>query len=221
MNPFDAVIFDMDGVIVDSEPLHERAFLEVFDELGLRETHGLDFTAYYGRSDEAVWHDFLALHQPAATRDQLLTRKRESFLRLLRAEAPLFEGSLELLNQLHPRYPLAIASGSAHPIIDGVLALSGLRRYFQAVVSAQDVPAEKPAPDIFLRAAQHLGVSPRRCCVIEDSAAGVEGARAAGMTVIGITNSLPADRLAAAHHVVSTYPEILDLLLPFNACCNT
>ena len=221
MNPVAAIIFDMDGVIVDSEPLHKRAFLEVFDELGLRDAHGLDFTAYYGRSDEAVWHDFLALHQPAVTRDQLLIRKRERFLRLLRAEEPLFDGLLELLDPLHARYPLAIASGSGHPVIDGVLALRGLRRYFQAVVSAQDVPAEKPAPDVFLRAAQLLGISPDCCCVIEDSAAGVEGARLAGMTVIGITNSLPADRLRAAHHVVSSYPEILHLLLPFNACCNT
>jgi HAD superfamily hydrolase (TIGR01509 family) len=219
MKLFDAVIFDMDGVIVDSEPLHERAFLEVFGELGLREKHGLDFTDYYGRSDEAVWRDFFERHQPNATRDQLVTRKRERFLHLLRAEEPLFEGLLELLDALHPRYPLAIASGSAHPVIDGVLALRGLRRYFQAVVSSQDVSAEKPAPDVFLRAAHLLGVSPLRCCVIEDSVAGVEGARAAGMTAIGITNSLPADRLTAAHHVVGTYREIYSLLLRPDACC--
>lgn len=219
MKPYSAVIFDMDGVIVDSEPLHERAFLDVFDDLGLRESHGLDFTAYYGRSDETVWRDFLARHQPAVAHDQLVARKRERFLHLLQAEEPLFEGLIELLDQLHLRYPLAIASGSSHPVIDGVLALRGLRRYFQGVVSAQDVPAEKPAPDVFLRAAQVLDVSPADCCVIEDSAAGVEGARCAGMTVIGITNTLPADRLAAAHHVVGSYQEIRDLLLRSDSCC--
>jgi HAD superfamily hydrolase (TIGR01509 family) len=213
MNTFNAVIFDMDGVVVDSEPLHERAFLEVFGELGLRDSHGLHFPSYYGRSDEAVWRDFVDRHQPNVPKDQLVALKRDRFLALLEKEEPIFDGLPDLLESLRPHYQLALASGSAHPVINGVLALRGLRRFFPTVVSAQDVGSEKPAPDIFLHTAALIGTQPSDCCVIEDSIAGVQAARAAGMTVIGITNSLPTQDLAEAHHVVKTYAEIHSLLL--------
>ena len=91
--------------------------------------------------------------------------------------------------------------------------MRGLRRFFRAVVSSEDVAHGKPAPDIFLRAAELLGVQPTKCCVIEDSASGVEAALAAGMTVIAITNSLPAEKLSRATSVVETYEEIEQLLL--------
>ena len=90
--------------------------------------------------------------------------------------------------------------------------MKSLRQFFPIVVSVQDVMHGKPAPDIFLRAAQLLGVAPGTCCVIEDSAAGVTAARAAGMTAIAITNTLPAEKLTHANHVVRTYEEIERLL---------
>jgi len=208
-----ALIFDMDGVIVDSEPLHERAFLSVFAELGYRESHGVCFADYYGRSDQAVWRDFLSRHRPEISAEVLAERKRDRFLHLLREEEPLFDGLLELLERLRGRIPLAIASGSSHAIIRGVLSLRGLGDYFSVVVSAQDVGAEKPAPDIFLEAARLLRVDPAHCAVVEDSVAGVQGARAAGMTTIAITNSFPARDLSQAHHVVDRYEDIQRLVL--------
>jgi beta-phosphoglucomutase-like phosphatase (HAD superfamily) len=99
-------------------------------------------------------------------------------------------------------------------VIDEVLALRGLRRFFPVVASTQDVGKTKPAPDVFLYAAKLLGVPPERCAVIEDSAAGVTAARAAGMTVIAITNSLPREQLAHADRIVDTYEELEHLLLP-------
>jgi len=209
---FRAIIFDMDGVIVDSEPLHERAFREVFQELGYGDTHGMDFAAYYGRSDEALWRDFLAKHKPALCLSELLARKRARFLELLKAEQPLFAGLPELVEKLAARYFLAVASGSPHPVIDGVLEMGNLRRFFPVVVSAEDVAREKPAPDIFLRAAALLNVVPADACVIEDSAAGVRAAKAAGMSVIAITNTLSAGQLTGATRVVHTYAEIAVLL---------
>ena len=213
----EAIIFDMDGVIVDSEPRHERAFREVFDELGYGETHGIDFPYYYGRSDRALWLDFLAKHQPPWSIEELTEWKQRRFLDMIRREQPIFSGLPELLEALALRYRLAVASGSFHPVIDEVLALKNLRRYFPVVVSVQDVPHGKPAPDVFLRAAELLKVAPDHCCVIEDAAAGVEGALAAGMSVIGITNSLPADKLSRATHVVSDYEQIAELLLGHQA----
>jgi beta-phosphoglucomutase-like phosphatase (HAD superfamily) len=209
---YQAFIFDMDGVVVDSEPLHERAFLDVLEEIGFGRTHGIDFPAYYGKSDLVVWRDFIARHRPAQSLEELLARKEEKFGGLLREE-PIFSGLPELLAKLSPRCPLALASGSRHSTINAVLAMRGLRRFFRVVVSSEDVAHGKPAPDIFLRTATLLDVAPGECCVIEDSASGVEAALAAGMTVIAITNSLPAEKLSRASNVVETYAEIEQLLL--------
>jgi HAD superfamily hydrolase (TIGR01509 family) len=209
-----AVIFDMDGVIVDSEPLHEQAFLDVFAEMGYAQSHGIHFPDYYGRSDEALWRDFIAHHQPPHPFEDLMNRKRLRLIDLLRRDQPVFDGLPALVEQLAIRYPLALASGSPHPVIDEVLAMRGLHRFFNTVVSVTDVNLPKPAPDVFLRAAELLNMPPGRCCVIEDSAVGVTAARSGGMPVIAITNSLPADRLAHATHVVGSYEEIRALLLP-------
>lgn len=213
MNPFDAILFDMDGVIVDSEPRHERAFREIFDELGYGDRHGMDFAAYYGRSDRAFWLDFIAKHKPHQSIEELLALKQSRLVDILRRDQPLFDGLPDLIERLAARYTLAVASGSNHPVIEEVLAMKQLGRFFSVVVSVQDVPRGKPAPDVFLRAAELLAVPSARCCVIEDSAHGVKAARAAGMEVIAITNTLPSERLAAASHVVGTYEEIESLLL--------
>ena len=145
--------------------------------------------------------------------EELLARKEAKFAALLQREEPIFNGLPELLERVSAQYPLALASGSRHPTINAVLALRGLRRFFRAVVSSEDVAHGKPAPDIFLRAAELLEVQPAKCCVIEDSAAGVEAARAAAMTVIAITNSLPPEKLSRATRVVGTCEEIEHLLL--------
>ncbi len=211
---FKAIIFDMDGVIIDSEPCHERAFREVFQEMGYADNHGIHFPEYYGRSDHALWLDFIAKHRPAHSLEHLSEWKQRRFLEMIKAEEPIFEDLPQLVGRLAARYKLGLASGSFHPVIDVVLAMKNLRQFFGAIVSVQDVARGKPAPDVFLRAAELLQVQPGDCCVIEDAAAGVQAALSAGMTVIGITNSLPKEKLAHATHVVSNYREIEQLLLP-------
>lgn len=204
----------MDGVIVNSEPLHERAWEEVFRKMGFGDSHGIHFPDYYGKTDLALGIDFHARHRPGQSIEETLAWKQDRLIELLRAEEPIFEGLPDLLEKLAGRYPLAIASGSAHPVIDEVLALKQLRRFFSALVSSTEVPRGKPAPDVFLRAAELLGVPPESCVVVEDAATGVEGALAAGMQVIAIANTLPPDRLARATRIVRTYEEIERLLLP-------
>ncbi len=210
---FRAVILDMDGVIVDSEPLHERAFYEVLEELGYGRNTGLRFADYVGRSDFELWADFVALRQPAQSLDQLLALKRDRVIKVMRREQPIFAGLPELVKRLAARAPLAVASGSDRAVIDAVLALKGLRGFFSVIVSASEVARGKPAPDIFLRTAGLLDVPPRDCWVIEDSKPGVAAALAAGMRVIAITNTHPAHELRQATQVVRTYAEIERLLL--------
>ncbi len=208
----------MDGVIVDSEPRHEQAFLEVMAQIGYGNTHGLTFSDYLGRTDQELWIDFIAKHRPAQTLEQLLEMKRRRVMEIIRREQPVFTGLPELLQALTGRYRLALASGSERLVIEEVLALGELRKSFSAVVSAVEVPRGKPAPDIFLRAAQLLDVRPADCWVIEDSKPGVAAGLAAGMRVIAITNTHLADELRHATYVVASYEEIRELLLPRSNC---
>jgi HAD superfamily hydrolase (TIGR01509 family) len=200
MKPFKAVIFDLDGVIIDSEPLHERVFREIWKEMGFADNHGIQFNQYYGKSDRAVWEDFITLHQPVQSIEELLTWKQEKYLELIRIEKPVFVGIPELIESLAQKYPLAIASGSLHPVIDAVLELKDLKKYFPVRVSSQDVSRPKPAPDIFLRAAMLLNIEPEHCCVIEDSVFGVQAANAAGMYSIAITNTFKGEDLEHANY---------------------
>ncbi len=214
MNSCRAVIFDMDGVIVDSEPRHEQAFLEVVHAIGYGDRHGIRFADYVGRSDQELWVDFVSRHRPLETLEQLLAMKRRRVVEILRRDQPLFEGLPELVRELSQHYRLGLASGSERPIVEEVLSLGGLRPYFSATVTGSDIVNGKPAPDIFLRTAELLGVPPSECCVIEDSRPGIAAGLAAGMRVIAITNTHPADQLSNASWVVHTYPEIGKLLLP-------
>jgi HAD superfamily hydrolase (TIGR01509 family) len=207
-----AVIFDLDGVIVNSEPHHERAFHEVLRRLDFKGPLGLEFASYLGRSDYELWVDFVARHKPRQTAAELIALKRQIVLESLGAAQPFFPGVIELIEKLAARSRLAVASGAEHLVIETMLALRNLRRFFPVVVSSADVKQGKPAPDIFLRAAKLLDVPPKDCWVIEDSKPGVAAALAAGMQVIAIANTHPAEELVHASRVVRTYPEIGRLL---------
>jgi len=207
-----AVIFDMDGVISNSEPLHERAFHAVMEELGYAGRHELRFSDYIGRSDTILWEDFVARHHPPQPIETLLAMKRHKVIELLRRNDPIFPGVRQLVRQLHSRYRLAVASGSEEAVVEAVLAWHGLRRYFEVVLSASGVKQGKPAPDIFLETARRLQVAPEVCWVIEDSKPGIVAARAAGMVVVAIPNTHPAEELQEATHVVADYEAIAQLL---------
>ena len=116
----------------------------------------------------------------------------------------------QLIQRLAKRYPLGLASGSIHRVIDEVLAMQNLRSYFKDITSSEDVSAPKPSPEIFLLSAKRLGVPPEKCCVIEDTVNGIKAALAAGMTAVAITNTFDASSLfdAGADTVCSNYSAI-------------
>ena len=208
-----AVIFDMDGVIVDSEPRHERAFLEVVRELGYGQTHGVRWADWVGRSDHELWVDFIARHRPAQSLEQLLKMKRDRVMEIIRREEPIFAGLVELVEKLSHVCKVGLASGSERSVVEAVLSLQDLRRFFGATVTASEIKHGKPDPEIFLRTAELLGVAPADCWVIEDSKPGVTAGLAAGMRVIAITNTHPAHELSRATYVVGSYAEIERRLL--------
>ena len=200
----------MDGVIVDSEPLHEQSFLEVWDELGYGENHGIHFPDFYGRSDRVVWEAFIEKHNQTAAIEELIGLREERLIRMLRKQEPLFDGVTDLIQRLAKRYPLGLASGSIHRVIDEVLAMQNLRSYFKDITSSEDVSVPKPSPEIFLLSAKRLGVPPEKCCVIEDTVNGIKAAKAAGMTAVAITNTFDASSLfdSGADTVCSNYSAI-------------
>src|SRR3974390_988577 len=136
MNQGEAVIFDMDGVIVDSEPRHEAAFLDVVREIGYGEHLSLRFDDFVGRSDQELWQAFITTHQPPHSLQELIELKRQRVIEIIRREQPLFDGLTTLLEKIAPRYRLGVASGSERLVVEEVLALQGLRKFFRAAVTA-------------------------------------------------------------------------------------
>ncbi len=209
-----AIIFDMDGVLVDSEPLHKRAFEALFDELGRKHDHGIVFADYYGRSDKALLRDFIEKHKLPNELEDLTQRKLKYFLQYLREHRPVFKELHQLVPELANRYKLAIGSSNFRQIIDVVMEISGLRPHFSAIVGQEDIRFVKPDPEIYFTAAKRLGVRPSDCIVIEDAIAGVQAAKMAGMKCIGLTSSLPPEKLARADFIAKNYAEVRKLLLP-------
>jgi HAD superfamily hydrolase (TIGR01509 family) len=187
--------------------------LEIVSQIGYAEDHRMNFADFIGRSDQELWKAFILQHNPAQTLEELLSLKRQRVLEILDRDQPLFEGLPELIEKLSGKYRLGLASGSERAVVSAVLAIKSLGRFFTATVSASDIERGKPAPDIFLRAAELLEVRPEDCWVIEDSKPGITAGLAAGMRVIAITNTHSAEELGEANYVVRTYEQIAEILL--------
>jgi len=210
---YSAIIFDMDGVIVDSEPLHQKAFETLFEELGKKHDHGIVFREYYGRSDGALLRDFIERHKLPHELEELSARKLKYFLGYLRERRPVFQELHVLVPELARRYQLAVATSSNHHVADVVMEISGLGSHFRVIVAREDVRFPKPDPEVYFTTARKLGVRPSTCCVIEDSPHGIQAAKMAGMTCIGLTTSLPPEQLSRADHIARNYEDVRKLLL--------
>ena len=213
MKRFSAIIFDMDGVIVHSEPLHQKAFETLFEELGRKHDHGIVFHEYYGRSDKVLLKDFIEKHKVPFELEDLTQRKLKYFVRYLRERRPVFKELHSLVPELARHYKLAIASSNFRSVIDVVMEITGLRPHFNAIVGYEDIRFTKPDPEIYFTAAQRLGLRPSQCCVIEDAAMGVQAAKMAGMTCIGLTSSLPPEKLQQADFIARNYDDVRQFLL--------
>jgi beta-phosphoglucomutase family hydrolase len=184
-----ALIFDMDGVIVDSNPLHREAWVEFNRRHGLETTDAMLERMYGGRNDQIVrnfFGDSLPEDEVAAYgsakekiyREMLAGRIAETLVPGLRPFLDLYRGS-----------PMAVATNAEPENVNFVLDRAGLRDYFRVVVDGHQVSRPKPHPDIYLRAASLLEIAPSNCIVLEDSHTGVAAARAAGMRVIGLATT--------------------------------
>jgi HAD superfamily hydrolase (TIGR01509 family) len=202
----DAVVFDLDGVIVDSEHVWDEVRQRLAEERGGRwhDQASRDMMGMSSPEWSRYMHDVVGLAEPPEEINAEVVRRLEA---VYREELPLLDGAVEAVEALAARWPLGLASSSNRELIDLVLRVSGLERWFAATVSSEEVPRGKPAPDVYLEAARRLGVPPGRCAAVEDSENGIRSAKAAGMRVVAIPNPQypPAeDALAAADVVLPT-----------------
>lgn len=207
----DAVIFDMDGVLIDSEPLHYRTDLTLLGKLGIQiERDYLD--RFVGMNNPEMWKTIISEQGITRDVDEILSEQLELKLQLLEdGDWTALSGAVELVEGLVVKeIPVAVASSSSLPFIEGVLRKTGLDRFIHRYVSAESVARGKPAPDVFLEAARMLAVSPVQCLVVEDSRNGVLAAKAAGMRIIGYRNPSSGDQdLSRADAVVTDHRDTM------------
>lgn len=206
-----AVVFDFDGVIVDSEPLHFRSLREALLSERVEISHEEYLEHLLALDDRSSIR--LAFERRGEQADgQRLARveqvKIDRFAALI-PEVPVFPGARELIGALAAELPLAIASGARHDEIEAILGGIGLRDAFAAVVGAEDAARTKPDPAPYLEAARQLGgrvpgLTPAECVAFEDSVPGVMSALGAGMKVVGVAHSYPPEKLRSAHRVVGS-----------------
>jgi HAD superfamily hydrolase (TIGR01509 family) len=206
-----AVVFDLDGVLLDSEQVWDEIREQLVRERGgtWTDTAQRDMMGMSSHEWSRYMHDTLGLAEPPEEINaEVVRRLQDRYAR----ELPLLPGALDAVRRLAQRWPLGLATSSNRPVIETVLDAAGLRLFFAATVSSEEVARGKPAPDVYLEAARRLGVDPAACAAIEDSHSGIRSARAAGMWVIAIPNPHfpPGDALREADAVASS----LDALTP-------
>lgn len=216
----EAIVWDFDGVIVDSEPLHYRAFLEVARAFDVTFSYDEYLDRFIGYDDRDAFRVMLG-QQPGGSPNedvnqlqQLCEDKAVAFEHCVAQGVNMLPGAAELIAEAHHAMPIAIASGATRHDIDLILNALGLTGSFQTIVSADDVAQSKPHPASYTMAAQHLGVAPGRCLAIEDTAAGIASARDAGlMTLAVMTTARDRTALLNAHRITDSLADVnLDTL---------
>ncbi|MGZ8794692.1 MAG: HAD family hydrolase [Gaiellaceae bacterium] len=206
----EAVVFDLDGVIIDSEQLWDEVREGLARERGSRwnaqaqaDMMGMSSTEW-----SRYLHEVIGLPEPPEQINREVVRR---MLERYAAHLPLIDGAVDAVKRLAAHWPLGVASSSNRKLIDRVLEVSDLAPYFKATVSSEEVERGKPAPEVYLETARRLGVEPARSVAIEDSASGIRSAHAAGMHVVAIPNRAfppPADVLALASVVLESIEEL-------------
>jgi beta-phosphoglucomutase len=209
--PLQSIVFDFDGVLANTEPLHLDAFRHVLGGRGVNLEAADYFRRYVGREDRAVFREIgrdrgLSWGPPEC--DRFAAEKAAVYRRAIDTQPVLFDGVGARVREWAREVPVAIASGALREEIDAILAAAGLRGLFTVVVAAGDTASGKPEPDPYRAALGRLGADAGRSVAVEDSVWGITSARRAGMKVVGVTTSHPRDRLAAADAVVTSFEEL-------------
>ncbi len=211
-----ALIFDLDGVIVDSEPLHLLATQRTLQVIGRDLSEEEYYRRYVALTDRELFEALLGRGDPRV--EHLVAEKQRLYRELTASGVKPYPATVAFIERAQKVFPLALATGATREEAEEVLRRLGIREAFQVVVTAEDYPRGKPDPAPFLLAAHHLGVPPHRCVVIEDSKEGIKAAKAAGMVCLALTHTHPGSELTHADLVLETLDghDPKELYLRFN-----
>lgn len=208
-----AIIFDFDGVLVNSEPLHEWAIRTSISHLGWDFSREDFYRHIVGRGDHNAYRRIAEWNHAGLSDEQVNELLRNKWALMARGIAERrFEdqpGAVHVVQRAHTLGPIAVCSGSVRATVDPLLRTLNLRHYLSALVCGDDVPNMKPAPDGYLLAARQLGVDPTHCLAIEDTPTGIKSAKAAGMFVVGVAHTVPREMLHEADAVLGCIAELL------------
>lgn len=200
---YQAVLFDMDGVIVDSEPLHVAAFQTTLTSYGFNLSPDQYKEHFAGRTDEAGFKRYFDFIGETVELPVIMDKKAKAYLALAADELKPYPGVIECIQDLVKRnIQLALVTGSLQLEAEITLKAFDLTDHFSAIIAAEDVEYGKPDPEGYLKGAQALGMAPADCIVIEDSPKGVQAAKAAGIRCLAVTNTHTNEELADATHIV-------------------
>lgn len=211
-----AIVFDFDGVLADSEPLHLRAYQEVLSSMGATLPREEYYARYLGYDDEGVFRALSAdrgWHLTAPQISTLIAEKSAALEVVVAGADVLYPGASECVERLAAIWPLGIASGALRHDIEPILRRGGIDRHFRFIVASGDAKRSKPAPDPYQRAAELHGVPPASCVAIEDSRWGIEAAKLSGMWCIAITHTYPVQELMDADAIVTSLNEVTPELI--------
>jgi len=215
----EAVLFDFDGILVDSEPMHYRAFIEVLDPLGMGFPWKEYVEIYMGFDDRDAFREAFrakGIDLDDANLAKLVAAKSRAFLDGLRAGVTAYPGAVPMIESLRAAgRPMALCSGALRADIDPILAQLGVARRFDVIVSADDVRRSKPDPESYALAFARLSerhdmllTAPEKSVAVEDTPAGIRSAKGAGLRVLAVTNSYGAGELAEADWVVGSLEDV-------------
>ncbi len=197
-----ALLFDMDGVLVDTEKVHEKSRQIIYKKYGM-DYNMLKDIPVIGRNTDSIFIDVNSRIQFPIPLEKAIQEKRNVFVSLLNEPIKPLPGVREILESYHSRLKIGLVSASARQNIDAVMQNTGLALYFDCIISAEDVKSFKPDPQCYFLGASRLKIAPEECVVFEDSQIGVEAAINAGMKVIGVGTGHTADDLSNADIIIS------------------
>jgi beta-phosphoglucomutase len=211
-----ALVFDFDGVLADSEPLHLAATQDVLASIGAALPREEYYADYLGYDDAGMFRALSDARGWGLTSGQIATliaEKATALEAIISGTDVLYPSTPDCVRQLAADWPLGIASGAFRHEIEAILRRGGIDRYFKFIVGAGDTPESKPQPGPYRRAAQLHGADPGSCLAIEDSRFGIESAKSAGLWCVGITSTYPVSELMAADAIIASLDELTPELI--------
>jgi beta-phosphoglucomutase len=211
-----AIVFDFDGIIIDAEPLHLKAFQAVLGANGISLSEEEYYERYLALDDKTLFSNILGdrnISFDDSAIDDLMRKKSDGYEKLIQEEIKIFPGVINFVNSAYKKYLLGIGSGALRHEIEYILDYIGIKERFIVIVSAEDVQKCKPDPEVFLKVLLKINkklprgskpVGPSECLVIEDSFAGIRAAKSAGMRTLAITNSYDRRKLSEADLIADT-----------------